>query len=125
MSMLIVNETKQWRKCVPTLTTIFGTYTMKYHFFVIKALDTNMTLGVHGFITLKKDTLDCEILQKVGEYEKDGQHKVIGNINTHHFQEVYAQKQEDDLCSEGKEKSIHSHIQPALGIDVSLHGRVP
>ena len=50
---------------------------------------------------------------------------MIGNINTHHFQEVYIQKQEDDLRSESREKSVHSHMQPALGLDVSLHGGIP
>ena len=76
-------------------------------------------------ITFEEYTLDCEILQKVGEDEKEGQHQVIGNIHTHNFQEVYAQKQEDYLHSEGKDKSFHSHIQPALGLDVSLHGGIP
>ena len=33
--------------------------------------------------------------------------------------------QEDDFCSEGREKSVHSHIQPILGLDVSLHGGIP
>ena len=55
------------------------------HFLVINTLDTNMTMGVHVLITLEKNTLDCEILQKVGEDEKDGQHQVIGNIHTHPF----------------------------------------
>ena len=90
--LLMGSETKQWRKCVLTLTTVLGTYTMIDHFFVIKTLDTNMTLGVHGLITLEKNTLNCEILQKVGEDEKEGQHQVIGNIHTHPFQEVYSQK---------------------------------
>ena len=90
--MLIYNETKQWRKCVPTLTTVLGTYTMVDHLFFIKTLGTNMTLGVHGLITLEKDTLICEILQKVGKDEKDGQHQVIGYIHTHSFHEVYAHK---------------------------------
>ena len=50
---------------------------------------------------------------------------MIGNIHPHPFQEVYAHKQEDDLHGEGREKSVHSHIQPALGLDVSLHGGIP
>ena len=90
VSILIGNETKQWRKYVPTLTIVLGTYTMIDHFFLIDTLDTNMTLGVHGLITLDKNTLNCEILQKVGEDEKDGQHQVIGYIHTHSFHEVYA-----------------------------------
>ena len=95
------------------------------HFFVIETLNTNITLGVHGLITLEKDTLDSEILQKVGGDEKEGQHQVTKNIHTHPLQETYAQRQEDDLRSESRDKSIHSHIQPALGLDVSLHGGIP
>ena len=56
VSMLIVNETKQWRKCVPTLNAIFGTHTMIYHSFVIKNFDTNEMLGVHRLITIEKYT---------------------------------------------------------------------
>ena len=62
VSMSIGNETKQWRKCVPTLTTILGTYTTTDQFFVIETLNANITLDVHRLITLEKDTLDCEIL---------------------------------------------------------------
>ena len=29
------------------------------------------------------------------------------------------------MCSEDKEKSIHTHIHPTLGLDVSLHGGIP
>ena len=29
------------------------------------------------------------------------------------------------MCSERRDKSVHSHIQPALGLDVSLHGGIP
>ena len=83
--MLIGNETKQWRKCVPTLNTILGTHTMIYHSFLIKNFDTNGMLGVHGLITSKEDTLDCEKLQKVGEDEKEGNHLVIGNIHPYPF----------------------------------------
>ena len=88
--MLIGNETKKWRKCVPKLTIVFGTCTMIDPLFVIKTRDTNMTLGVHGLITLEKNTLDYEILQKVREDEKDYQHQRIWSIHTHHFQEIYA-----------------------------------
>ena len=69
VSMLIGNETKQWRKCVQTLNTILRTHTMIDHSFVIKTLDTKEMLGVHGLTTFEEDTLDCEILQKVGEYD--------------------------------------------------------
>ena len=108
--MLIGNDTKQWRKCVQTLNIVLGTHTMIDHSLVIKTVDTNEMLGVHGLITFEEDTLYCEILQEVGEDEKESQHQVIGNIHTHPFQEVYAQKQEDDLCSESRGKSVHSHI---------------
>ena len=50
---------------------------------------------------------------------------MMKNIHTHPFQEVYEQNQEDYLCSERREKSVHSHIQPALSLDVSLHGGIP
>ena len=123
--MLISNGEKQWRKYVPTFTTVLGTYTMIDHFFVIETLDTNMKLGVNGLITVDKNTLKCEILQKVGEDEKDVQHQVIWYIHIHSFQEVYAQKQVEDFCSEGSDKSFHSHKQPTLGLDVSLHGGFP
>ena len=39
------------------------------HSFVIKTLDTKEMLGVHGLITFEESTLDCEILQKIGEEE--------------------------------------------------------
>ena len=29
------------------------------------------------------------------------------------------------MCSERRDKSFHSHIQPALSLDVSLHGGIP
>ena len=90
MSILIGNETKKWRKCVPTLNAILGTHTMIYNSFVIKTFDTNEISGVHRLITIEKDTLDYEILQKVGGNKKEGQHQMIGNIYTHPFQEVYA-----------------------------------
>ena len=61
------------------------------HSLVIKTSDTNEILGLHGLITFEEDTLDCEILQKVEEDEKEGQHQVIGNIHNHPFQEFYAQ----------------------------------
>ena len=67
--MMIGNETKQGRKCVPTLDTFLGTHTMLDHSFVIKTLDTKEMLGVHGLITSEGSPLDCEILQKVGEEE--------------------------------------------------------
>jgi len=72
--MLIGNETKQRRKCVPTLNAILGTHTMIDHSFVIKTLDTKEMLGVHGLITSKGSTLDYEILQKVEEEEKRRDH---------------------------------------------------
>ena len=62
VSILIGNEEKQWRKCVPTLNTVLGTHTMIDHSLVIKTFDTNEMLGVHGLITSNEDTLDCEIL---------------------------------------------------------------
>ena len=83
--MLIGNETKQWRKCVPTLNAILGTHTMIDHSFVINNFDINEMLGVHRLITIEKDTLDYEILQKVGGNEKEGQHQMIRNIYTHPF----------------------------------------
>ena len=76
MSMLIGNETKQWRKFFPTLNTVLGTHTMIDHPFVIKTIDTNEMLGVAGLITFEENTLD---------YEKEGQHPMIGNIHTHPF----------------------------------------
>ena len=62
MSMMIDNETKQWRKCVPTLHTVLGTHTMIDHSFVIKTLDTKEMLGVNGLITSEESTLDYKIL---------------------------------------------------------------
>ena len=62
VSMLIGNETKQWRKCVPTFNAFLGTHTMLDNSFVIKTLDTKDMLGVHGLITSEESTLDCEIL---------------------------------------------------------------
>ena len=35
--------------------------------FVIKTLETKEMMGVHGLTTSEGSTLDCEILQKVGE----------------------------------------------------------
>ena len=61
VSMMIDNETKQWRKCVPTLHTVSGTHTMIDNYFVIKNLDTKEMLGVHGLITSEEITLDYEI----------------------------------------------------------------
>ena len=62
VSMLMANETKQWRKCVPTLNAISGTHIMIDHSFVIKTLDTKDMLGVHGLTTFEEDTLDYDIL---------------------------------------------------------------
>ena len=85
VSMLIGNEAKQWRKCVPTLNIVLGTHTMTDHSFVIKTHDTKEMLGVHGLITYKEDTLNCDDLQDVGEDEKEDQHQVMKNIHTHPF----------------------------------------
>ena len=41
------------------------------------------------------------------------------------FHKIDALKRQEDLCSEDKEKSVHSHIHPALGLNVSLHGGIP
>ena len=95
------------------------------HSFLIKTFHTNDMLGVHRLNTIEKYSLDCEILQKVGGNEKEGQHQMIVNIYSHPFQEVYVQKQEDDLRSERRDNSVHSHLQPALSLDVSLHGGIP
>ena len=41
------------------------------------------------------------------------------------FQKIDTQRRQEDLCSEGKEKSVDTHIHPALYLDVSLHGGIP
>ena len=41
------------------------------------------------------------------------------------FPEFYAQRRQEDLCNEGKEKSVHTSMYPALCLDVSLHGGIP
>ena len=51
--MMIDNETRQWKECVPTLHPVLGTHTMVDHPFVIKTLDTKEMLGVHELITSK------------------------------------------------------------------------
>ena len=74
VSMMIENETKQWREFVPTFHTVMGTHTMTDQSFVIKTLNTKEMLGVHELTTSKESTLDCEILQKVGEEEQRKDH---------------------------------------------------
>ena len=56
VSMLIGNDTKQWKKYVPMLTIVFGTYTLIYHSLVIDTFDTNEMLGVKQLIKLEEDT---------------------------------------------------------------------
>ena len=62
MFMMIDNETKQWRECVPTLHSVLGKHTMKDQPFVIKTLHMKEMMGVHELTTSKGSTLDCEIL---------------------------------------------------------------
>ena len=92
MSMLIGNKTKQWRKCFPTLRTVLGTHTMTDHPFVIKTLDTKEMLGVHWLTTFEEDTLECEILQEVGEDEKEGKNHIMRSTHPSLFQKIDAQK---------------------------------
>ena len=60
MSMLIGNETKQWRKCVPTLNIVLREHTMIDHYFVIVTFDTKEMLGVNGLIMLNISTRNSE-----------------------------------------------------------------
>ena len=62
MSMLIGNETKQWRKCFPTFNIFLGTHTMIDHPFVIKTLDIKEMLVVRGLIKFQENALDYKIL---------------------------------------------------------------
>ena len=67
---------------------------------------------------------NCEIL-KIEEDKGEDKHHMIRSTHPSLFQMVDAHKRKEDLCSEARDKSVHSHIQPALGHDVSLHGGTP
>ena len=41
------------------------------------------------------------------------------------FQNFDAQRRHEDLCNEGKDKSVHTSMYPTLCLDVSLHGGIP
>ena len=61
VSMMIDRETRQWRRCVPTLHPNLGTHTMMDQSFVIKTLDTKEMMGVHELTASKGSTLDYDI----------------------------------------------------------------
>ena len=69
--------------------------------------------------------IGCETLQMKGEGREDGQHHMMRSTHPYLFQKVDAQKRQTDLCSEGKDKVVHSYMQSTLDIDVSLHGGIP
>ena len=53
------------------------------------------------------------------------QHPRMRRMHPFLFQEVYGHKMDTDLCSEGREKSVHSPIKSTSDFDVSLHGGIP
>ena len=63
-------------------------------------------------------SIDCDILKMKEEDREEDQHHMIRRKHP-------SLKRQDDLRSEDRDKSVHSHIQPALGLDVSLHGGIP
>ena len=65
-----------------------------------------------------------EILKRE-EGKEEGKHHMMSNIYPSLFQKFDAQRRKEDLCKEGKEKSVHTHTHPALCLDVSLHGGIP
>ena len=63
-------------------------------------------------------------LIKGGE-ERVDQHQRMGSMHPCLFQGVDIQKKETDLCSVGRDKSAHLHIQSTSDFDVPLHGGIP
>ena len=129
-------------------TTFLRTYTMIYHFFMIKTLDTNMTLGVHGLIKLE-NTLNYEILQKVGKGEKvkdhstdmmggdpllheeeDGEISPIKNTLASirvipHYHDTSTQKSEMDLRSGSSNKMFPFVVHMGMSHETSLSCGIP
>ena len=101
--MMIDDKTKQGKECVPTLHPVLGTHTMIDQSFVIKTLDTKEMMGVHELTASKGSTLDCEILQKVGDEEEDG-----GVAPNSPYHDTPTQKSEMDLRNGSKDLIVPS-----------------
>ena len=59
-----------------------------------------------------------------GGDREDDQHHVMRSTHPYLFHEVYAPKRETRLCSESRDKSVHSCMQSTLEDDVSFHGGI-
>ena len=120
VSMMIDKETKKWRKCVPTLHPIFGTHTMMDQSFVIKTLDTKEMMGFHELTASKGSTLDCEILQKVGDEEEYG-----GVAPTSPYHDTSTQQSEMDLRSGSNHNKFPSIVHMEMSHKTPLSCDIP
>ena len=59
-----------------------------------------------------------------GGDSEDDQHHVMRSTHPCPFHEVDAPKRETGLCSESRDKSVHSYMQSTLDDDISLHGEI-
>ena len=65
-----------------------------------------------------------EILN-IEEGKEEGKHHLMRSTYPSLFHKFDAQRRQEGLCKEGKDKSVHTYTHPALCLDVSLHGGIP